>query len=414
MPIETLDLNRHTVVPLLVGTGADDPYPIYARLRAECPLHYDPSGRWLVASHALVSRLLDDPRFSARDPSPLMRQQTDPLGYYRMVVFQNGERHEQLRRLFAPLFTRKRLAALQEFVQAEVARLAAPLPSMARFDLIEQIARVLPVRAICQLLGFPEAAAAAYLKASTGAWQLLSFANLGAEANRQAVNGTWRFLEEIDALVSQVDADATPDHPIVYFLQLERDGAVEHREMLLNILFLFIAGYGTTLLSIGNSVAAALRNAGVWQALRDDPALAPQAARELQRYDAAVQSVFRFAWEDVEIDGRTIRRGQQVILLLGAANRDPAEFPSPDAVDLSRTQGRPLTYGTGPHSCMGVALAKMQMETLLRELPQRMPDLALATGADHRRTQRGAFHGYGKLWLWNPQASGLRPEGLRQ
>ena len=396
---ENFDPKRDSLLPMILGTGAVDPYPIYDLLRARAPLHYDAGGCWLASSHALVARLLDDQRLSARNPSDAALQFVDPLFYRDMITFQNGAQHERLRKLLAPLFSRKRLALLQDFIDGEIVRLLTPLAGMPRFDLVAEVARVLPVRTICNLLGFPDAAARAYLKASAGAWKLISAAHMPTGEINQAVEQTRLFLEQIESFLAQADPNETPDHPILYFHQLERDGALSHREVVLNILFLFIAGYGTTLLSIGNSVAAALRAPGVWQALRADPALIPQAVRELQRYDPAVQAVWRYAWEDVEVDGRTIPRGASVALLLGAANRDPAEFPAPDEINLARPPGRSLTFGAGPHSCMGLSLARMQMEALLRELPRRMPDLAPAATGDSLRTQRGSFHGYSQLWL---------------
>ncbi|MFM0010338.1 cytochrome P450 [Paraburkholderia sediminicola] len=397
MNIDNLDLNEDSLLPLILGTGFNDPYPVYDHLRSACPVHRDASGIWLVSPHALVTRILDDRNFSARPPSPMLAAE-DPLGYLGMVVFETGDQHERLRRLLAPLFTRKRLADLQQFIDAEILRLLAPLRQTKRFDLIADVARVLPVRTICHLLGFPESAARTYLKASMGAWRLISAASLSTEERAQAVDETRRFLDQIESFVAEVDSDKTPDHPILYFRQLEESGDVDHGSMLANILFLFIAGYGTTLLSIGNSVAAAMRHPETWQALCGDCALIPQAARELQRYDPAVQAIFRYAWKDVEVGDQLIRRGEQVALLLGAANRDPDEFALPNNIDLYRTRGRSLTFGAGPHSCMGLALARMQLESLLRELPRHMPDLTLS-GADNYRLQRGAFHGFSQLLL---------------
>ena len=399
MTADSLKLKQDSVLPLILGTGFDDPYPVYERLRSGSLMQRDASGMWLVSKHALVTRILDDSDFSARPPSKLTVD--DRLGYLGMVVFQTGAEHDRVRRLLAPLFTRKRLADVQQFIDAEIMRLLAPLREMMRFDLVADLARELPVRTICHLLGFPESAASTYLGASTGAWQLISAMNLNARERAQAVADTQRFLDQIESIVADVDADKTPDHPALYFRKLEESGDMGHREMLANILFLFIAGYGTTLLSIGNSVAAALRRREIWQTLCGDAALIPQAARELQRYDPAVQAVFRYAWNDVEVGGQLIRRGEMVALLLGAANRDPDEFALPDNIDLHRTHGRSLTFGAGPHSCMGVALARMQLESVLRALVQHMPELTLS-GTDNYRLQRGAFHGFSELWLDQP------------
>lgn len=400
MTLDTLDLELRSVLPSIIGSGFDDPYPVYEYLRANCPVHRDASGVWLLSSHTMIMRLLDDRNFSARPPAMDLKAD-DPLGYANMIVFRHGDEHERLRRLLAPLFSPKSLATLQNFIDAEIACLLEPLQGAARFDLVAEVASVLPLRTICHLLGFPVSNAANYLQASMGAWQLISGAQLSSGQRAHAVAQTQTFLDHIDSLIRAIDPTRTPEHPIAWFLHLEQDGEFTRREMLVNILFLFIAGYGTTLLSIGNSIAAALRHPHAWRVLRDDPGLIPQAVRELYRYDPAVQAIFRYAWQDTELDGHLIRRGELVALLLGAANRDPDEFRSPDEIDFARTQGRSLTFGAGPHSCMGVVLARMQLESLLRALLHRLPDLQLSA-VESRRLQRGTFHGFDQLWLERP------------
>ncbi|MDR6494366.1 cytochrome P450 [Paraburkholderia sp. 22099] len=397
MTVTLADPDFYSALPSIIGTGSADPYPVYAWLRANRPLCRDASGVWLASSHALVTRILEDARFSARMP-PSATPFDDALGYTDMIVFQNGAEHDRLRRFLAPLFSRKALAALQAFIDDEIARLVERLRDTPRFDLVADIASVLPVRTICRLLGFPDAHGARYLEASTGAWQLISGAPLAPAERMSAIAQTEAFLAQVESFIAGIDPDAMPDHAASRFLHLEREGGIGRREMLVNILFLFIAGYGTTLLSIGNGLAALLRAPRAWQALRADPALVPQAVRELYRHDAAVQAVFRYAWEDVEIDGQRIRRGELVVPLLGAANRDPAAFDAPDEIRFEREAGRSLTFGAGPHSCMGLALARMQLESLLRSLLAHMPDLRLAPGPQVRQ-QHGSFHGYDRLVL---------------
>ncbi|MET3249247.1 cytochrome P450 [Burkholderia sp. OAS925] len=397
MTCEIPDPGSYSVLPSIIGTGSGDPYPLYGWLRAHRTLCRDASGVWLASSHALVTRILDDARFSARPP-PGTEPLDDPLGYASMVVFQTGEAHERLRRFLGPLFSRKALVSLQAFIDDEVARLVDQCEHLPRFDLVANIASVLPVRTICRLLGFPDAHGASYLEASAGAWQLISGAPMSAAEHALAAMHTEAFLAQVESFMRAIDPHAAPDHAASRFLRLEQEGGIGRREMLVNILFLFIAGYGTTLLSIGNSVAALLREPRAWQALKDDISLVPQAVRELYRYDPAVQSVFRYAWDDVEIDGCRIRRGERVMPLIGAANRDPAVFAAPDEIRFEREAGRSLTFGAGPHSCMGLALARMQLESLLRALTRRMPDLRLAPGWQARQ-QHGSFHGYDRLMV---------------
>ncbi|RQR49511.1 cytochrome P450 [Burkholderia sp. Bp9140] len=389
-----------SLLPSILGTGDGDPYPAYARLRQTAPVYRDASGVWLVSSHRHVLDVLGERAFACRPPESA-NPHADPLGFAETVVFADGSDHERLRRLLAPMFSKARLTAVQHYIDAQVDGLLAPLRRRARFDLVAEVARELPVRTVCFLLGFPEAAADAYRRASQGAWQLISFMRLSEAEHRQAMASTESFLRDIDTCIDACHDSRDATHPLAAFLALERRGAVSRREIAMNVLFLFIAGYGTTLLSIGNSVAAVLQSRAQWQSLRDDAGMVPRAVRELLRYDPAVQALFRYAQADTELGGCRIRRGDQVILLVGSANRDPAEFVDPDTVDLHRTTGRSLTFGAGPHGCMGVALARMQLESILRGLLRHVPDMQLVKD-DARRIQLGAFHGYAQLGVERP------------
>ncbi|KER67585.1 cytochrome P450 [Burkholderia cepacia] len=393
--IERAQRDAASLLPAILGTGDGDPYPAYARLRRTAPVYRDASGAWLVSSHRHVLDVLGEHAFACHPPKSAIPH-ADPLGFGETVVFADGDDHQRLRRLLAPMFSKARLAAVQHYVDAQVDSLLAPLRRRARFDLVAEVARELPVRTICFLLGFPDAAADAYRRASQGAWQLISFMPLSEAARRQAVTSTEGFLRDIDACIDACHDSRDATHPLAAFLALERRGAVSRREIAMNVLFLFIAGYGTTLLSIGNSVAAVLQSRAQWQSLRDDAALVPRAVRELLRYDPAVQALFRYAQADTELGGCRIRQGDQVILLIGSANRDANEFGQADTVDLHRATGRSLTFGAGPHGCMGVALARMQLESVLRGLLRHVPEIQLVQG-DARRIQLGAFHGYAQL-----------------
>lgn len=399
MTSHNVESDLESLLPLILGTGFNDPYPIYNELRLHHPVYRDSSGIWLVSQHRLITGILDDPCFSPLPPSP-PRAVKDQLGYLSMVVFQHGEQHNRLRRLLAPLFSKKRLEQLQAFIDAEILRLLEPLQYSAQFDLVSRVANVLPIRTICHLLGFPDSTGHGYLKASSGAWRLISAMKLGPYEHAQAAHETQRFLDQLASFVDQVDSKKTPDHPILYFRHLEKSGELDRRAMLANLLFIFIAGYGTTLFSIGNTVSAIMKNPTAWQTLRSDIKLIPQAVRELQRFDPPVQTIFRYPSQNVKVDDRVIRRGEQIALLLGAANRDPDEFTLPDNIDLHRTRGRALTFGAGPHSCMGLVVARMQLESLLRALCRHMPDIILSE-TDSYRVQRGAFHGFSQLWLDN-------------
>jgi len=396
--LNNLDLSKDSLLPLVIGTGFDDPYPIYDYLRTTQPVYRDASGVWLVSSHALVMHLLAHPHISSKPLVP-DHLSDNGIGYLDMLMFQSGDQYKHLRTLLAPLFGKKRLADLQQFVDAEILRLLAPLQHKERFDLTADVARMLPMRTTCYLLGLPESAVGScFSAAAAGTCLFSSPETVGAERYARATEEIRQFLNQIESLIAGLGPHTAPDHPLLYFRNLEENGELGHREMLLNILQIFLAGYGTTSMSIGSCVAAALRHPDIWQALRADAGLIPQAVREFQRYDPVLQSILRHAHEDIEVNGQTIRRGDKLGLLIGAANRDPLAFPRPNQLDLYRTSGRELTYSTGPHNCIGQMLAKMQIESLLRALLQYMPDLTLME-TQCQRVQRGSAHGMSRLWL---------------
>jgi cytochrome P450 len=205
-----------------------------------------------------VLDVLGDRTFACLPPA-FDNPHADPLGFKDTILFSDGNEHERLKRLLAPMFSKTRLIAVQHYIDAQVATLLAPLHRRTRFDLVAELATELPVRTVCFLLGFPESAADAYRRASRGAWQLISFMRLSATERRQAVADTERFLLDIDACIDACRDGGDPTHPLADFLALERRGEISRRAIAMNVLLLFIAGYGTTLLSIGNGVAAVLQ-----------------------------------------------------------------------------------------------------------------------------------------------------------
>jgi cytochrome P450 len=140
---------------------------------------------------------------------------------------------------------------------------------------------------------------------------------------------------------------------------------------------LFGAGHETTVNLIGNGLLALHRNPDQLQLLRRDPSLTPNAIEELLRYDSSVQGTGRTALEDVEVGGTAIRKGEAVFCLLGAANRDPAVYPEPDRLDITRENVRPLSFGGGIHFCLGAQLARIEAEIAIATLLRRLPNLTL-------------------------------------
>ena len=156
-------------------------------------------------------------------------------------------------------------------------------------------------------------------------------------------------------------------------------GSLSEDELLATVVLLFFAGHETTVNLLGNGLVALLRAPGEWAALRADPALARTAVEEMLRFDTPVQRVSRIALEDVDVAGERVLAGEMVMVLLGGANRDPAQFHEPDKFLIRRAEGAHLSFAAGPHYCVGATLARVEAEIAMATVARRCPDLALAT-----------------------------------
>ncbi|CAE6758765.1 Biotin biosynthesis cytochrome P450 [Paraburkholderia nemoris] len=392
-PNSTVD----SIIPLILGNGTNDPYPIYDHLRRTEPVYRDASGVWLISSHEIIVRILQnsDQAFRTQVTSK------HPACLKDMILLQGQASHDRLRRLMTPLFCAEAVSDLQAFVTQDVAHLLAPLAHLSRFNLAE-VALELPIRTICRMLGIAPQQSSVWLRASGPAMQLMGSLFLTDAERAHLEQGTQHFVEMLESYIDSVDRDATPDHPVSRFLRLEEQGEISRSEIVGNFLFLFVTGFVTTTVSIGNVIALALRDRSIWQRWCADRSSIRSTVRELMRYDTAAHAIIRYASRDIELGGRQVRRGDRILLLLGAANRDPHEFESPDEIDPNRKEGRWLTFGIGAHACIGRMLSIMQIEVLVGALIDCMPELSIDEDKS-KRCQNGRVHGYRALWLNNTQ-----------
>jgi cytochrome P450 len=391
-------LADHSLLPLITGTGHDDPYPVYDYLRAHHPVYRDKRGTWLISTHKAIKQIFenrDDAFFSPPYP-----------GYEAWlndsIVFQDGDGHTRLRRLIAPLFSADALAQLGKFIDAEVQDLVAPLRRMPRFN-VSTVALELSVVTVCRLLGLPRKDAMAYFMAAPVA-ETLRARSLGVVDKNilKLESSAERFLGMMQAQIQASGPDS--EGAIGHFLRLEQAGEFTRRETVANLMMLFILGYITTALSIGNVVEAALRDRHIWESWRADPAAISASTAELMRYDSPSHAIVRFAKRDVEFEGQQIRQGDRILLLLASANRDTEEFSAPDRIDLSRTEGRHATFGMGARACIGRMLSKLEIDAFVKALVAAVPEATLDSDAS-KRTQLILVHGYPSLWLANPAAA---------
>jgi cytochrome P450 len=244
-------------------------------------------------------------------------------------------------------------------------------------DLMATFAYPLPVAVICALLGVPREDYVQFHDWSDAIARALDLTDEAAVYDRAAVAAT-ALTDYLDGLLAKRRAEPQNDLiSALVGLELEGDKLTK-AELFATCALLLIAGHETTVNLIGNGTLALLRHPDQWRALQANPELAGVAVEELLRYDSPVQMTARVAQATFEYHGHTIRRGQEVAFLLGAANRDPARFPNPDRLDLSRGDSRHLSFGGGIHYCLGAPLARMEGEIAFGTLARRMPTLRLA------------------------------------
>ena len=364
-----------------------DPYPAYRLLRERAPAWRSPTGLWVLSRHADVAAVLKDQRFGhdfeGKLSAPLGRNELldEPVfrGLRLSMLVRDPPDHTRLRGLVAKAFTARRLEAMREKIEALVETLLDAVAPRGRMDVIADFARPLPVLVICDLLGIPEADRPRFLSGYRVSGRALDPTPMTRqeldEVNAIAVRNRGYFEELFER---RKDADGDDLITALLHVRDEQDGRLTHDELAANIGLLFGAGHETTTHLIGNGLLALHRDSGQWQKLVEDPTLADNAVEELLRFDSSVQLTTRKAFEDVTLlDGTIVRRGESVMCLLGAANRDPEAYAEPDRLDITRKNVRPLSFGGGIHHCLGAQLARIEGEIAFRRLAQRLPGLRL-------------------------------------
>ncbi|MEU2396023.1 cytochrome P450 [Streptomyces sp. NPDC007369] len=370
---------------LLTLEARRDPYPFYARMRRESPVHHSAQGIWYLTRYADVEAALGDLRLSIdrdRMTSALgalggdlkaLSRLTERLG--RVMTNTDPPDHARLRKLANRAFTARRAEALRDGIQRIVDRLVdeavAAGPTM---DLIEAVASPLPLSVICELFGIPPED-----RPQVKTW-FRRFGRMAEDIDKsEAV--IEQYEEYLARLIHRRRAEPGDDLISALVATQAQDDRLTDAELLSTCFVLITAGEETTTHLIGNSTLALLRHPDQLARLREDPALIRTAVDELTRYDTPTQAIVRVVAEDVEIGGQTLREGELVYLFLAATNRDPERFEDPDRLDLTRPGNRHLSFGNGPHFCLGGPLAKLQAEVAIGTLVRRLPRLRLADGA---------------------------------
>jgi len=369
-----------------------NPYPTYHRLRAEDPVHHSPLGFWVLTRYEDVSSVLRDPRFIKEPLAALVAARFGadvPRGLGLSMLDRDPPDHTRLRSLVSKAFTPRVVEGLRPRIQQIVDGLIARAQAAGSMDLIEEFAYPIPVNVICEMMGVPiedhERFKGWSLDIARGLDSILlppdSDVPRRSAAARHAISDYFR------QLIAARRTSPRGDLLSALIAAEEVGDKLNEEELIATCILLLIAGHETTVNLIGNGVLALLRHPDELRRLRQTPALIASAVEELLRYDGPVQRTARVAGDDVTIGGRTIRKGDMVMPFIGAADRDPAQFPDPDRLDLGRGDNRHIAFGWGIHFCLGAPLARVEGQIAIDTLVRRLPRLALvAEHAEYRQS----------------------------
>ncbi|MGW4759796.1 cytochrome P450 family protein [Streptomyces chartreusis] len=360
----------------------DHPHDVYRRLRDTAPVHRiagaDGNPAWVVTRYQDVREALTDPRLSvdkrhAKEGN--YRGLTLPPALDANLLNMEAPDHTRIRRLVVRAFTARRVEQLRAPIRETADRLLDALGPHGTTDLIASYAAPLPITVICDLLGVPDRH-----RRDFRVWTdtLVAPDPSRPQEAKASVVAMLGFFGELLADKREEPADDLLSDLIA--VRDEGDRLSEDELMSLAFLILF-AGYENTVQLIGNAVLALLRHPEQLDALRADPKRIAAAVEEFHRFEGpALLAIRRFPTEDMTIGGVRVPAGETVLLSLAAANRDPARFPDPDRLDLSRDTSGHLALGHGVHHCLGAPLARAETEIALTALLERFPELALADG----------------------------------
>jgi cytochrome P450 len=382
----------------------DDPFPVYRALREHDPVHRMPDGSCFLSRYDDCAAVYRDPETWSSDKTVDFRPSFgDSLLYEHhttSLVFNDPPYHTRVRKLLAPAFTPRTLQALQPRIEALVDRLLDGAATRGGMDLIEDFASAIPVQLIGDMLGVPEDE-----RGPLRGWSLAILGALepvlSAEQRERGVRAVAEFKAYLRGLVARrAGQPGRDDREILSTLTAaselspgtRADERLAEHELLHNCIFLLNAGHETTTNLIGNGVDLLVRHPDARRDLRAHPELIGTAVEEFLRLESSNQLGNRRAARDAAVGGVAIPAGTYVHIGIGAANRDPAQFPDPDRLDIRRQPNRHLAFATGIHACAGMWLARMEGQVAIGRLVQRFAVLERA--GDVVRGGRARFRGF--------------------
>lgn len=393
---------------LLRPEGRADPYPLYGEARALGPVsRFKDFPMYLCTGYEEINAVLRDPSFGKVEFESLPPEMREPLAEQGAVesvslsiLGTNPPRHRRVRSLISSAFTPRRVASLRPAIERLTDQLLDELAELgaggAAVDFMELFAYRLPVTVICELLGVPEEDRDRFRPLGenlTAVLELMEdFSGLGPAD--EAAYELRRYFGELSARRRQEPQDDL----VSALVQVNdaHDGRLSDVELLVNLILLFVAGFETTTNLLGNGLYLGFQHPEVLARVRGGEIPVADFVEEVLRFDSPVQITSRIALTpDARVGEVPVDQGAQVMMLFGAAHRDPARFADPDTFDPTRADKTPLSFGAGVHYCLGQGLARLEAEVAFTRLLARFPEIRL--GAEPVRRDRLVLRGYQEL-----------------
>jgi hypothetical protein len=362
-----------------------NPYPAFQQLRSSAPIMRTEMGFWVASRYDDVTTILRDKRFgkcfvqrTEKQHGPDIWEQPVYASMRNWMLVMDPPDHGRLRGLVARAFAPRHLKALRPRIQQLVDDSLDAVQDNGGMEFIKDFAHPLPVHVICDMLGIPLEERNQFFEGSRLSGRLIDPTPMTPDERKQVNEGHQQQAAYFQDLFER--RRKTPgDDIITELLGAADDGdKLSDDELIGNIILLFGAGHETTVNMLGNGLLALLSDRPQWETLVADPSLVPNAVEEMLRFDSSVQMTGRVAFEDVEIGDVTIPAGEAVLNLLGAANRDPEHYDSPESFQVDRQNVQPASFGGGIHHCLGAPLARLEGEIAMAALIKRLPNIQLA------------------------------------
>ncbi|MFF3025168.1 cytochrome P450 [Gottfriedia sp. NPDC057948] len=349
-----------------------NPYPFYENLRSMNSIYQGNLLKypgWYVTGYEEAITILKDSRFKNRIPLPETSKKYELLKNIQndMMLFKNQSDHKRLRFLVSNVFTPRMVEHLRPYIEDTVYDLLQQFQNQKTLDIVSDLAFPLASLIIARIIGIPQQDIYQFKKWAAGLIQSIDFTRSGKTL--ESGNAITIDLRDYFKELIKKRKHSPEDDLISRLIMEEQQGdSLSEEELLATCILLVIAGHETTVNLISNSVLTLLKHPNQMIELKENPFLIEQAVEECLRYESPTQMIARVATEDIEINNASIKKGDQIYVLIGAANRDPHKFHDPYLFDIARSSNQHLAFGYGIHFCLGSSLARLEAQIAIKTL----------------------------------------------